>query len=133
MNDFNKIKELIGPWLKDCSNYYIQNKWDEDEYDEVCWNLLTHILSYADQNNCLLESVSWLQDLSNEKFLNKKEFQPCGNMVLIKAHQLVDVEDEFENSDDIDEMSDEEYDNHLIAGYKAFIAAMNGYASCRLG
>ena len=128
-----KTIELIGPWLKNCSGYYSQNKWNEDEYDEACWSLLIHLLSYADQNNCLLDMVIWLQDLSNEKFLNKKEFKPCGNMVLIKAHQLVDVEGEFENGDAVEEMSADEYDNHLLHGYRNLIIEMSGYVPFQLG
>jgi hypothetical protein len=131
MSDFESVKKSIQPWIKKCSEYYEGTKWD-DEYDSQCWALLVHILDFADSNNCLLEAVDWLSDLSTEKFLNKKELSPCGNMILIKAHQLIDVQIEIEDSMDVSDMTDDEYREHLTVGYRKLIEDMTEFVPHQL-
>jgi hypothetical protein len=123
MSNFNLVKKSLEPWIKKCSKYYEGTNWD-DEYDSQCWALLVHILDFADDHNCLLEAVDWLSDLSVEDFLNKKEFLPCGNMIYIKACQLIDVESEIEDECDEGDLSEDEYREHLLIGYRKFINRM---------
>ncbi len=131
MSDFDLVKKSIQPWIKKCSSYYEGTDWD-DEYDSQCWALLVHILDFADNNNCLLEAVDWLSDLSVEDFLNRDDLAPCGNMIYIKACQLIDVESEIEDSIDEDDMSEDEYREHRIAGYRKFIKEMTEFVPHQL-
>jgi hypothetical protein len=131
MSDFDLVKKSIQPWIKKCSSYYEGSDWD-DEYDSQCWALLVHILDFADENNCLIEVVDWLSDISIEDFLNKKELLPCGNMIYIKASQLIDVESEIEDEIDEDDVTDDEYREHRIAGYRNFISKMTEFVPYQL-
>jgi hypothetical protein len=122
MSNFNLVKESLEPWIKSCSKYYEGTDWG-DEYDAQCWALLVHVLDFADENNCLLEAVDWLADLSVGDFLDREDLRPCGNMIYIKACNLIDVEREIEDAIEEDYMSDE-YREQLILGYRKFINSM---------
>lgn len=126
MSNLNLVKESLEPWIKKCSKYYEGTDWD-DEYDSQCWALLVHILDFADDNNCLLEAVDWLADLSVGDFLDREDLRPCGNMIYIKACQLIDVENEIEGELEESDLSEDEYREHLRIGYRKFINRMTDF------
>jgi hypothetical protein len=131
MSNLNLVKESLEPWIKKCSKYYEGTDWD-DEYDSQCWALLVHILDFADDNNCLLEAVDWLADLSVGDFLDREDLRPCGNMIYIKACQLIDVENEIEGELEESDLSEDEYREHLRIGYRKFINRMTDFVPHQL-
>lgn len=131
MSNLNLVKESVEPWIKKCSKYYEGTDWD-DEYDSQCWALLVHILDFADDNNCLLEAVDWLADLSVGDFLDREDLRPCGNMIYIKACQLIDVENEIEGELEESDLSEDEYREHLRIGYRKFINRMTDFVPHQL-
>ena len=131
MSNLNLVKESLEPWIKKCSKYYEGTDWD-DEYDAQCWALLVHILDFADDNNCLLEAVDWLADLSVGDFLDREDLRPCGNMIYIKACQLIDVENEIEGELEESDLSEDEYREHLLIGYRKFINSMTDFVPHQL-
>lgn len=130
MSDFDLMKESLEPWIKKCSGYYEGTVWD-DEYDSQCWALLVHILDFADDSNCLLEAIEWLSDPSVGDFLDREDLRPCGNMIFIKACNLIDVGSEIEDAIEADCMSDE-YSEQLIFGYRKFINQMTEFVPYQL-
>ena len=131
MSNLNLVKESLEPWIKKCSKYYEGTDWD-DEYDSQCWALLVHILDFSDDNNCLLEAVDWLADLSVGDFLDREDLRPCGNMIYIKACQLIDVENEIEGELEESDLSEDEYREHLRIGYRKFINRMTDFVPHQL-
>ena len=80
----NSPENVLGVWLEKMSQHFIDYGHGGDDYDSNCDALLSHILSFADDNGKIVEMFQWLNSEAGNRFLNRKEYQSAGNMVSIK-------------------------------------------------
>ncbi len=87
----------LGEWLIKMSQFHKENGWGFDGYDAECWNLVCQILQHADNEGFLLEAYNWMNSSDGWAFFERDgEFGLAANMVLIKTHELGDIQDEVE-------------------------------------